>query len=67
MNIIIVSFIVMLAVVVVTSIVYYCTYKGHDKNVSLTVEIPFNSDCDIDKAITCFEISQKDTDVDVEL
>lgn len=67
MNIIIVSFAVMLAIVIVISIVYCCVYKGHDKNVSLMAEIPFNSDCDIDNAITGFEIEKKDADFDAEL
>ena len=67
MNLITISFIVMLAIVFIVSVIYCFFYKSHDKNIHVAVEPPYCSDCNIESAITCFEISKNDVCLDVVL
>lgn len=67
MNLITISFIVMLVIVFIISVIYYFFYKSHDKNIHVAVEPLYCSDCEIESAITCFGISKNDICLDVVL
>ncbi len=62
-----VAFGVIMAFVVLFAIIFNMTYQVIDKFVNNMVELPFNSDCGIENAITDAEIIAEEAEQDVRL
>ena len=63
----IIAFAAIVTVVSATSIIFYLIYNGFDRSIKLALELPTETDCRIENAITEFEIDREEADQTIAL